>query len=328
MLTTKNNLAALYHAQGKDALAEALYEETIDGQTTRLGANHPDTLKTKLNFAEMYFDQGKHDVAEKLYTDVLQGSKVSLGADHPDTLTAKNNLATLYWTTRTFDRSIPLFEELVEQNTKRYGAEHPETMHARINLGVNYRDGGRLDDGIRTLGEALKVIRDNRDSNIAWVAIELATAHDQAKQYDQSEPLYREALQFSRKHFGDKDPRTASLVALLGLNLLAQKKHADAEPLLRDCLAGRQKLQPDDWATFNTMSMLGEALFGQKKYSDAEPLLKDGYDGLKQRRNKIPEPVRKRRLIEALERLIRLYEATDDKDEVARWRKELDSAKQ
>jgi hypothetical protein len=71
--------------------------------------------------------------------------------------------------------------------------------------------------------------------------------------------------------------------------------------------------------------MLGEALLGQKKYADAEPLLKDGYEGLMKRRDKIPEFVRKVRLVEALQRLVQLYEATDNKDEAAKWRKELEA---
>jgi hypothetical protein len=70
--------------------------------------------------------------------------------------------------------------------------------------------------------------------------------------------------------------------------------------------------------------MLGEALLGQKKYADAEPLLKEGYAGLKQRQDKIPEEFRKVRLTDALQRLVQLYEATDNKDDAAKWRKELE----
>ncbi len=35
---------------------------------------------------------------------------------------------------------------------------------------------------------------------------------------------------------GAESPATAGTIAQLGLNLLLQKKHADAEKLLRDCL--------------------------------------------------------------------------------------------
>jgi eukaryotic-like serine/threonine-protein kinase len=113
---------------------------------------------------------------------------------------------------------------------------------------------------------------------------------------------------------------------MLGLDLLHQKKWTDAEPLLRECLAIREKTQPDAWTTFNTKSLLGGALLGQMKYADAEPLLLAGYESMKQREAKIPMEG-KVRLTEALERLVQLYEAMDKKDDAAKWRKELEASK-
>jgi hypothetical protein len=72
--------------------------------------------------------------------------------------------------------------------------------------------------------------------------------------------------------------------------------------------------------------MLGGCLLGQKQYAEAEPLLTAGYEGLRARAKAIP-PDRAACLIEALERLVALYEATDKKDEAARWRKERDAVK-
>src|SRR5258708_849453 len=111
----------------------------------------------------------------------------------------------------------------------------------------------------------------------------------------------------------------------LGLNLLRQKKPADAEKPLRDCLRIREKAQPDAWATFNTKSLLGEALLQQKYHADAEPLLVQGYQGMKKCAAKISPQLRTVRLKEALERLITLYDATGKKDEAAKYRKELDA---
>jgi hypothetical protein len=48
-------------------------------------------------------------------------------------------------------------------------------------------------------------------------------------------------------------------------SMLQAKAFTDAEPLLRKCLAIREKTQPDLWTTFNTQSLLGGALLGQKK---------------------------------------------------------------
>ena len=103
-------------------------------------------------------------------------------------------------------------------------------------------------------------------------------------------------------------PAHASALAVRGSMLLLQKKPAEAELKLRECLTIRQKIQPDDWTTFDTKSMLGEALLDQKKFADAEPLLLSGYEGMKQREDTIPSQD-KPRLTKALERLVRLYEA-------------------
>jgi TolA-binding protein len=110
---------------------------------------------------------------------------------------------------------------------------------------------------------------------------------------------------------------------VLGLNLLQQKKWSGAEPLLRECLAIREKKEPNSWTTFNTQSMLGGSLLGQKKYADAEPLLLKGYEGMKAREKTIPPlwPATAR-IPEALDRLIELYTATDRPDEAKKWRDE------
>jgi tetratricopeptide (TPR) repeat protein len=113
----------------------------------------------------------------------------------------------------------------------------------------------------------------------------------------------------------------AGQLAQRGLGLLQQKKWAQAEPLIRQSLAIREKMQPDAWTTFNTQSMLGGVLLGQKKYADAEALLLAGYQGMKKRQASIP-PQARPRLAEAVERLVQLYEALGKKDEVARWTRE------
>ena len=65
--------------------------------------------------------------------------------------------------------------------------------------------------------------------------------------------------------------------------------------------------------------MLGGSLLGQKKYTEAEPLLVSGYEGMKQREDKIP--ANSIRLSEAAHRLVLLYEATGRPDQAAEWKK-------
>jgi len=142
---------------------------------------------------------------------------------------------------------------------------------------------------------------------------------------DEAAAAFRKTIDMEHSRAGAAEDLGTALVTL-GLILLQQKKYAEAEPLLRECLAVRTKHMPDDWLTFNTRSMLGAALAGQKKYTDAEPLLVQGYEGLKQREAKIPSDG-KVRLTEALERLVGLYEAMGQKDKAAAWRKKLEEWK-
>ncbi len=112
----------------------------------------------------------------------------------------------------------------------------------------------------------------------------------------------------------------------MGDNLLQQAKYSEAESPLRGCMTIRQKHAPEHWATFNSMSLVGASLLGQKNYGDAEPLLLAGCKGLQDLADAIPQQ-RQVSLTRAMERLVLLYEATDQKDKAAKWRKALQEHK-
>src|SRR5262249_1016206 len=92
-----------------------------------------------------------------------------------------------------------------------------------------------------------------------------------------------EQLPEARKALPKDSPQLAVLLAQIGQDLLVQKKWIEAEAILRECLAIRERSQPDEWTTFNTRSQLGGSLLGQKKYAEAEPLIVSGYEGMKAR---------------------------------------------
>jgi tetratricopeptide (TPR) repeat protein len=126
----------------------------------------------------------------------------------------------------------------------------------------------------------------------------------------------------------DHNPNSAAYAATLlvsGSMLLAQKHPLEAELKLRECLTIRQKIQPNDWTTFDTKSVLGEALLDQDRFADAESLLLSGYEGMKQREASIP-PSDHSHLTRAMERLVRLYESWGKEAEMVRWRKIRDAA--
>ena len=154
----------------------------------------------------------------------------------------------------------------------------------------------------------------------------LAGGYQDAGRLVEAECLLRCVVESQRKKDGRQSVGTAGALAVLGENLLIQEKYIEAEPLLRECLVIREEKLPDDFRRYNTLSLLGGALLGQERYDEAEPLLLQGYDGMKQREDTIP-PVGKRSLINAVERIVRLCEATHRGEEASTWRKKLPAVK-
>jgi hypothetical protein len=125
-----------------------------------------------------------------------------------------------------------------------------------------------------------------------------------------------------RQHVRADSPEYDQNLRHSALLYLQQNKPVEAESLLRECLAIRGKKQPGDWGTSSVKSTLGGALAGQNKYAEAEPLLLQGYEELKDREAKIPAHG-KIRLVQALERLVQLYDAWGKKDKADEWRKKV-----
>jgi eukaryotic-like serine/threonine-protein kinase len=334
-LDTLHSLALAYRFAGRLPEAIRLNEQVRDEKIKRLGPDHPDTLGTLHNLALAYRAAGRLTEAIRLYEQVRDKMAQTLGPDHPDTLTALHNLAAAYSAAKQLDRSVPLFEEVVAKDRARLGPDHPETLNAMANLAVIYRNAGRLPEAVPLLEEALARFRKLPAPTpviLAWLPRELAQMYDQAGQYAKSEPLHREVLDQARRQYGTRDAYTAGAMIPVAGSLLNQKRHAEAEPLLRESLAIREETQPDDWTTFNTKSLLGVALMGQRRWAEAEPLLVAGYEGMKKDAEKNagnyrPGSSQRLRLTQALERIVHLYDATGRKDEADRWRNELGKGK-
>jgi serine/threonine protein kinase/lipopolysaccharide biosynthesis regulator YciM len=323
-LASKNNLALLYYNQGRYEKAEPLLLEVLQVPTTKLGADHPGTLTSKHNLAGLYRDQGKYEKAEPLFQEVLQARTAKLGADHPDTLISKNDLALLYHRQGKYEKAEPLYQEILQVQTVQLGADHPYTLISKNNLAGAYKDQGKYDRAEPLFQEAVNGARTKLGLTHPWTQgfmNNLADCYTQMKEPAKGEPLLRELAAAIKEKAGAESRAYAVQLAALGTNLLQQSRFTDAEAVLRECLAIREKEQPDDWSTFNAKSMLGASLVGQKHYAAAEPLLVQGYEGLQQRRDKVP-PKSKVNLTEALGRLVQLYDAWGKPDQATKWQAE------
>jgi tetratricopeptide (TPR) repeat protein len=322
-LVVMGNLAEGYRMAGRLDKAIPLMEETLTLKRSKFGADHPYTLVTMTNLAAAYYNAGKMELALPLFEETLKVKRAKLGSDHPETLVSMNDLATGYRAAKKFEQSVALFEETVALMKSKLGPEHPTTLLSTAGLAKSYLAAGKLDRALPRFEDAARGFERQRFEHRAAAAVvgDAARAYEAAARLDEAEGWRRKALAVVKGRTGATSATYAGELASLALNLVQQKKYPDAEGVLQECLAVRERTQPDDWSTANTRSLLGGALLGQKKYADAESLLLDGYEGMRRREATIP-PAGKVHLPEAVDRLIELYTATTKPEDAKKWRAE------
>jgi eukaryotic-like serine/threonine-protein kinase len=326
---TLNNLAALLHGRNKLAEAEPLFREALQIARAALPAGHPDIAAGLNNLAELLQAQNKLAEAEPLYREALQIRRAALPAGHPDIAAGLNNLAGILHDQNRLAEAEPLYREALQIRRAALPAGHPDIAAGLNNLAELLQAQNKLAEAEPLAREALVIYRAALPAghpDLLPAMSNLADLYAKEGKADEALPLLREVLESSRATLPKDSPELAVQLAWIGLALLGLKAWDEAEPLVRQCLAIREKTQPFDWTTFNTKSMLGGVLLGQNKLAEAEPLLLEGYRGMKEREASIP-PTGAARIPEALDRLVKLYEATGNEPEAAAWRIKLDAAR-
>ncbi|HVJ81203.1 MAG TPA: serine/threonine-protein kinase [Planctomycetia bacterium] len=346
---------------GRAAEALKLYEGAVGRRRKKLGADHPETLLAEIEWGSALFAAGKRDAALAMHEDVRRRTESRFGAEHPrtayamnqqaitlrsmerfgeampifeesvrrmskalgpkhqQTLRAKGNLAATFWSLGRLDKSTPLFEELVARQTELIGRGHRDTLRNLANLGVNYRDGGRHAEAVRALREVTQAAAIMPD--LRWVEGELLTAYARAGMKEEVVALSGRLAAVSRGTRRD-DASLAMALNLLGVRLLEVQAGAEAEKLLRESLALREKAMTDDWLVGYAKGQVGTALLAQRRLAEAEPLLSAGCEMMLARRKSMP-PQGPSALVDAMRRLVRLYEESGDKTKATKWRAEL-----
>ncbi len=344
-LTTLHNLAGAYRAAGRLPEAIRLLEQVRAAQVPKLGADHPDTLSTLANLAVAYQAAGRLPEAIRLYEQVRDARVHKLGADHPDTLGTLGNLAGAYYQAGRLPEAIRLYEQVRDARVTKLGADHPDTLTTMHNLAVAYQAAGRLPEALPFFEQAASGITKRlfQHQHAHLIIPNTIRAYEVSKQFEKAEEWRRKWLAHVKASAGVESPAYAGELAALGLLLMKQEKWGEAQSTLSECLAIREKIQPDAWTTFNTQSMLGGALLGSarsandgsekaKMLAEAEPLLLKGCEGIKDRlisegQNAEVLKAQKQRLSETCDRLIELYTALEKSDGVKKWQAEKEKWK-
>ena len=297
-------------APARLAEAEAVTREMLATRRKLFGNEHPDVAKSLDSLSAVLRNQGRPAEAEAVARESLALRKKMFPGDHPDLTRSLQFLGEILGDQGKLDEAESRLREGLEMGRRMHGGDGLAIAHDGLARVLERQ--GKLPEAEALFRKAVEIgkkhLGDDHPEVVTYLSKLAGILHQEGK-LDEAAVVEREGLAILRKRSGNEDPTVANSLTTLTATLLANGKFAEAEPLARGCLAIREKKTPDDWQTFNARSLLGGSLLGQKKFAEAEPLLLSGYEGLKQRGDKIPA-AGKPALTEALKRLTQLSETT------------------
>jgi tetratricopeptide (TPR) repeat protein len=376
------NLSKVYYSEGDFAQAEALLRQGLATAREELGNEHDMVHRLLGMLGETLLKLKKYDDAEAVLRECLNLRQQAFPNGH-------SNVWSRYCAVQMLGGALAgQAAELAETDAQAASDLFAEAESMLLDGYHGMKDDPRVPDPSRNLGfdnisESLERIVQLYE---AWDAAEpgkgydakaeallhkvlaqsrsvLGDGHPQTLEhlldlskllyaegaFAEAEALVREGLESAREGMGVRNELVGRLLGMLGETLLKLEKHDDAEPLLRECLAIRERLFPDGhrdvWWRYCAVQMLGGALAGQaadlaetdaqaaaELFAEAERMLLHGYHGMKDDPH-VPHPSRDLfdNLGESLARLVQLYEAWDVAEpgqgyaeEASEWRATLE----
>lgn len=328
-LSILNSLADVYRESGQLQASLSLAQESLRLKTDTLGAAHPETLLSMVILGMVYRDCGRWNDALPLCEEAFSAMRRDLGPEHRYTIAATQVLANVYIDAGRWDDARSLLEELLTLQTAGWGRAHPQTLSVLNTLAATCRATDRLSEALPLLEEVRELQEtQSRPSNALSLSVlqNLALTLMDLGHLERANLVLDEWLELVRANTPENPRELTSALAARGRCLLLQKEWSEAETVLRECLAIREQLTPEDWLQFHAQSMLGGSLNGQGQHEAAEPLVLEGYEGLAARAEDIPA-LSKIYIREAGERVREVYESWGRPDQAAAWRQKLESDK-
>jgi serine/threonine protein kinase/Tfp pilus assembly protein PilF len=228
--------------QLSESTAPAL--EALDIRRRIFGEEHRETATSKAEVARIWFQRGDLDRAEKLYREALDTTRTLLGDDHPNVSANEANVAAVLSARGQTLEAERLLRESLATDQKVFGAGSVDAATTMNNLALVLEVQGRLEEAARMFDDALRIATPQlrvdhprlltMSLNAARVRIAMGKPAD-------TEAILRHVLERRQATLRAGDWRIAQAQSVLASSLLAQRRIAEAQPLME---AADQILKP------------------------------------------------------------------------------------
>jgi len=318
-----NDLGNALNMEDRKYEAETRQRQALDMRRTLFGPEHPEVANSLTSLADTLTDQRRLKEAEGYQLEALAMQQKSQATAPAALLVSLNNLARIYRLGGDLTNAAVVFRKALALGMDK--EKSPAFGDSLLKLAGVLRELGQLEEAETLCREALdrsRKLLGNEHPQVNYSFNDLAVLLQRQGKLAELEDLYRGRLQSTQKKLPVGDEESIRTLTEFSRILVAEEKFTAAEPLTREALSLMENSMPEDWRTFSARSLVGDTLLGQKKYGAAEALLVSGYEGMKEREASIDELCRPY-VKEALQRLVRLYQATGRPELAANLQREL-----
>lgn len=241
------DLGSIALFQGDDAEALPLCKRAQEILRPLLGEGHTIVATLAGNLATALSNLGELDEAEALYRDSLALRKERFGADHPSVGNVLNNLASVLRRKGDYPTAEAHLREALDIFEAHHGPRGGSAAWVQCGLGKVIGLQGRFAEATERLErcqELMIEVYTDPGASLAWPLIGFGEIAMLEGRPEDAEPRFRRALALRRAKDDIGAERLAVAAGLLGDCLLVLKRHAEAEPLLRERLDRYQELLP------------------------------------------------------------------------------------
>jgi formylglycine-generating enzyme required for sulfatase activity/tetratricopeptide (TPR) repeat protein len=277
-LPAQLNEAVRLSGVGRQADAQAVFEQVLATRERLLGPDHPANGKLYDQLALASSVAGKHVEAASLARRALEIFRRALGEEHPATGQAYHNLAGHLVSQGKLADAEPLFRRGLAINLAVLGEDDVNTARSYDSLGTCLNDLGKPVEAQPMHEKALAVFRQrlgDDDAHTIQCRHHLAINRLSLNRPADAEVLLRSALESQRRTSGEDNFMTAVNYSNLATSLLRQGKHAEAEPALRRSAEIRARVLGESHPeTLQAYGCLGTYLKSQGKTEEGDRILR------------------------------------------------------
>ncbi|SNX56408.1 tetratricopeptide repeat protein [Streptomyces sp. TLI_55] len=232
--------------------------------SSRLGADHPDTLAWAASLAEAEAAVGQYAHAHELARDVLERRRRVLGEDHPDTIASTTGVAELRAHLAEYEEARHLYEDALQRSRRMLGEENPFTLASSAGLAVTLVALDEPGEARRLLEDILarqrRVLGEDHPDTLSS-AYGLVVTFRSLQEHLQARLLAQDVLERCRRILGDDHPISLTVASALAVTVSDLGEQAEARPLAEACLLRlRHTLGEDHPTTLEAVRVLAVIL--------------------------------------------------------------------